>query len=210
MRLGTAEVTEVAGIYRSIVSMRKPTKTTGDTIYHHGHNLTSPDCIIGDVDMKLARHLVNKGSVHGKFTRGMHVWIDINAPRYLWSELDTYTVGVSPISSESTMYTLLKECGNINDDMFHHTTPQVDIDHFKMRIEQLEALHGRRKDIPVETLKSILLDGWMQKREKVFSYQGLGQLYKYRRNHRLTAWDPICDEIEKLPYFLELIYCGVE
>jgi hypothetical protein len=210
MVVGTAEVTEIAGVYRSITSMRKPTKTVGDSILHIGHTLSSPDCIIGEKDMKLAKHLVSKGPVHGKFTRGMHVWMEINAPRYLWSEIDTYTVGVSPISSESTMYTLIKESVNITSDMFHYTTPIEDVMHFSKRVEQLGDQFGSRQEIPIDVIKSILPEGWMQKREKVFSYQGLGQLYKYRRKHRLEAWKPICDTIEGIPYFKELIYCGVE
>ena len=53
--------------------------------------------------------LVKKGDEHGKAERLLLASLEITAPRYIWQEFDTYTVGVIKGNSESTMYTLLKE-----------------------------------------------------------------------------------------------------
>ena len=47
--------------------------------------------------------MIKRGDEHAKTERLLIVYLGINAPRYIWSELDTYTVGVIPGSSESTM-----------------------------------------------------------------------------------------------------------
>lgn len=44
---------------------------------------------------KVALKLAPKDGGHNKFLESMQVWIDINAPRYWWSEFDTYRVGTS-------------------------------------------------------------------------------------------------------------------
>lgn len=59
---------------------------------------------IGPKDLALAQKLVKSGDEHGKFARGIIVWAEFNMPRYIWSELDTYTIGMTPLSSESTMH----------------------------------------------------------------------------------------------------------
>lgn len=38
----------------------------------------------------------------------IQVWVKISAPRYFWSEADTYSIGVTK-NSESTMHTLLNK-----------------------------------------------------------------------------------------------------
>jgi hypothetical protein len=127
-------------------------------------------------------------------------------PRSIWSELDTYSVGVDMISSESTMYTLVKECKEITSDMFVDYTPGMVIDGFKQSIDYLVELYGSRQNIPIERLKSCLPEGWLQARNRGFSYQCLANMYHYRKDHRMPEWrDVICKGIEKLPYFKELI-----
>ena len=126
-------------------------------------------------------------------------------PRYIWSELDTYTVGVSPTSSESTMYTLIKESKVITEDMFSDNTHPTVVSNFAYTIYTLSELYGSRKDIPIEVIKASLPEGWMQRRIKAFSYQALKGIYQYRKKHRLPEWQTMCDAIEKLPYFEELI-----
>lgn len=46
--------------------------------------------------------------------RQVIVWVEITAPRYWWSEFDTYKIGTSA-NSESTMHTILKENFNISE-----------------------------------------------------------------------------------------------
>lgn len=59
---------------------------------------------VDDNDRKLLSTLVKRGDEHAKVLRGVQVWLEIDAPRFLWQELDTYRVGVEKLSSESTMH----------------------------------------------------------------------------------------------------------
>lgn len=196
------ELIEVGGFMSAATGMRAPTKS-----YNLGDSFSDDNGFkLGHKDKILARQLIDKGPVHAKFQRGMIAWFMINMPRCIWSELDTYTVGVQMISSESTMYTLIKECKNITNDMFVDGTPDFIIKQFKQNIDTLTVDYGDRKSIPIDVLKYCLPESWMQKRFRGFSYQCLASMYRDRRDHRMPEWrNVICPTIEKLPYFNELI-----
>lgn len=61
-------------------------------------------CFIDEKDLKLLSTLVKRGEEHSKCVRGLIVYAEINAPRFLWQELDTYKIGAERLSSESTMH----------------------------------------------------------------------------------------------------------
>lgn len=52
-----------------------------------------PEYVIGENDLTLMKKLVKAGSDHSKFMRMINVTLDITAPLYWISELDTYKVG---------------------------------------------------------------------------------------------------------------------
>ena len=201
------ELIEVGGFLAAIEGMRFPTKSVGDSVCPKDvHGFREPGIQIGPKDIKLATDLVKKGPVHAKFQRGITAWFHIDMPRSIWSELDTYSVGVDMISSESTMYTLRKEAAAITNDMFVDYTPKFIIDQFRENIARLVIDYESRAGIPIEILKSILPEGWLQARNRGFSYQCLASMYFYRKDHRMPEWrEVICPTIEKLPYFKELI-----
>lgn len=60
--------------------------------------------IIHEHDIKLMQKLAKAGDEHAKVLRGIKVWMEIDAPRYWWQEMDTYKVGTDRLSSESTMH----------------------------------------------------------------------------------------------------------
>jgi len=209
------EFLEMSGVESALKGMRYPTKSEGDS------GMVNGEFVIGPKDKKLTTLLLNKkekiisdgdddyifgGDVHGKFQRAIIAWFDIDAPRYIWSELDTYMIGMSPVSSESTMYTLVKECGDITYDMFAEHTPHKMIDAFIETVKDLEEEYGDRKHIPIHILKSALPEGWMQGRVRAYSYQTLRRIHNYRKTHRLPEWQHICTEIENLPLADELIF----
>ena len=205
------ELIEVGGFIASIQGMRFPTKSVGDSFVCDSYDHKQTGIILGPKDAVLASKLIKQGPVHAKFQRGIVSWFHIVMPRSIWTELDTYSVGVGMISSESTMYTLLKESKNITKDMFVDYTPDIAIHNFSCIVEQLEVDYGSRQHIPIEVLKSILPEGWLQARNRSFSYQCLASMYKSRLNHRMPEWrEIICPAIEQLPYFKELILGEVE
>ena len=186
--------------------MRFPTKSEGDSTVHSIKSPLESGITLGPNDLRLAKSLVQKGPVHAKFQRGITAWFHINMPRSIWSEMDTYSVGVDMISSESTMYTLRKEAAHITDDMFVDYTPTFVIDQFRENIEDLTKQFGGRVNIPIQILKAMLPEGWLQARNRGFSYQALASMYHYRKDHRMPEWSKlICPAIETLPYFQELI-----
>ena len=63
------------------------------------------DFVIGEKDMDLMQRLIRGGSEHRKFMRQIFVSVDITAPMYLWSELDTYKIG-TVANSTSKMHKL--------------------------------------------------------------------------------------------------------
>jgi hypothetical protein len=115
------------------------------------------------------------------------------------------------ISSESTMYTLVKECKDITKEMFVDYTPQDVIDQFRVNVNNLSCVYGSRQNIPIEILKACLPEGWLQARNRGFSYQCLASMYHYRKDHRMPEWrEVICPAIEQLPYFRQLILGEIE
>lgn len=195
------ELIEVAGLKAAIEGMRCPTKS-----YERSDSTFHGDFVLGQNDARLASNLINKGNVHGKFQRGITAWFRINMPRSIWSELDTYSVGVDMISSESTMYTLLKECKAVTPDMFVSYTPDSVVRNFTSIVDELTSEYGGRLNIPVHVLKSALPEGWLQRRNRGFSYQCLAGMYRDRKDHRMPEWrEVICPAIEELPFFKQLI-----
>lgn len=59
---------------------------------------------INDRDLTLLSTLVKRGDEHAKVLRGIVVWAEINAPIWLYRELETYRAGRERLASESTMH----------------------------------------------------------------------------------------------------------
>jgi hypothetical protein len=202
------ELIEVGGFRAALEGMRFPTKSNhlSDSRFAAERAIDEAGLMLGTKDAILAAGLISQGNVHGKFQRGITAWFSINMPLSVWPELDTYTVGVDMISSESTMYTLVKEIQDINRDRFTDETSDEVIEFFKQEVNRLTSKYGDRKSIPIDVLKAALPCGWLQRRNRGFSYQVLANMYRYRKDHRMYQWrDIICKEIENLPYLKELI-----
>src|ERR1039457_4413694 len=95
------ENTEVYGFRAALRSMRNPKDswTRSDTDGEAELFLFSDaPCEIGPEDLKLAKNLINGGTEHRKFLRLIQVWATWNIPRYVWTEADTYKVGMTRMS----------------------------------------------------------------------------------------------------------------
>lgn len=173
------------------------------------------DYIIGANDMKLAQTLIKAGSEHCKFMRMIHVAVDVNMPRYWWSEADTYHFNTK--NSCSTMHKLLNNDKPIASDMF--AICEEDIDWWKYTINKLESLRLEYKEIQRTTkdsnamnrllvrAKRMLPEGFEQMRTWDTNYAELRNMYFQRKHHRLQEeWvDTFCKWVESLPYAKELI-----
>ena len=144
-------------------------------------------------------------SGESKFLESMIVWIDVTAPRYLWSEMDTYRISTK--QSSSTMHTITKRELNMSD--FESWIPQETLDELNHQIKcYWNAISNdpiyNKKDIFMN-IKNLLPEGFLQRRIWCFSYKTLQGIYVQRYNHRLPQWryflDTVLSEI-KFPEFI--------
>jgi len=142
---------------------------------------------------EVARKLAHKGDGHNKFLESICVWLDIDAPRYWWSQFDTYRVGVTK-QSESTMHTLLDK--RLTQQMFEHPIS-----------EQIRRrLNEKIDEEDWEIVKWNLPESFLQRRIVCTNYMALQRIIRQRRTHKLAEWQVFCDEvIEQCEYteFLE-------
>ena len=171
--------------------------------------------VIGDSDMKLAQSLILAGNEHAKFMRMIHVCVDVNMPRYFWSESDTYHFGTK--NSCSTMHKLLNNNSPITTSLF--MTCAEDMIWWRDTVNRLESMRLEYKKIQQTTknkrqldrllvrAKRMLPEGFLQMRTWDTNYAELRNMYFQRRHHRLkTEWvDIFCNWVESLPYAKELI-----
>ena len=205
--------TEVWGFEHAMRGMRNPMNSwnKGDTYYNGALNAW----VIGPNDLKLAHTLLKGGGEHSKYMRMIHVAVDVNMPRYWWSEADTYHFNTK--NSCSTMHKLLNNNNPITLDLF--ITCKEDIDWWEATVEKLESMRKEYKEIQATTkdniamnrllvrAKRILPEGFLQLRTWDTNYAELRNMYFQRRNHRLKEeWnDAFCKWVESLPYAKELI-----
>ena len=108
---------EIAGFASTLQDLRLPfglTARSGTNFWErwyspdeenkYGNFRSSANCDINAKDLVLMKTLIKRGDEHAKAIRGIIVYAEINAPRYWWSEADTYRAGTERLSSESTMH----------------------------------------------------------------------------------------------------------
>lgn len=182
-----------------------------------GWNIRTPERpLIGPKDLELACKLVKNGCEHRKFLRQIQIWIDIDIPRYVWQELDTYKVATVR-NSCSTMNKLGKRM-LVRDDfqdrvVIPSTLYELNVAGLAYRekrefnTESGELLQGY--DI-VRYMKKIVPEGFLQRATYTFNYETALTMYFQRRNHRLPEWNAkspgsICSMLACLPYMKEFI-----
>lgn len=121
--------------------------------------------------------LAHREGGHNKFLESIFLWLDVEACRGWWSEMDTYRVGMTK-QSESTMHTLSKRPPTIED--FEDDTP------VEMVLAFIAAWHECKGDIA--KLKCALPEGFLQRRVVVLNYKTLKNVIWQRTGHRLHYW----------------------
>jgi hypothetical protein len=171
---------------------------------------------IGENDLKLAQNLIKGGSEERKFMRMIHVCVDIDMPRYWWSEADTY--GFNTKNSCSTMHRLLNNTKPITKDMFISCNEDIDVLEIVVdRLEKLRQEYKATKDHSMQVkllvrAKRLLPEGFLQMRTFDSNYEEIRNMYFQRRHHPLNEeWiDTFCNWVESLPYSKELIMLEVK
>ncbi len=178
----------------TLSSVRLPFKKSADVKYYleHGKLL--------DRDLSLLSKLVVKGPDHSKAIRGVWVTFKIQAPRYWWSEFDTYKIGVQTLSSESSMHTIISR-DLVKSDFENGNVLGIVLD-------EINAIRIDSSILPIERInkiKKLLPEGYLQTRISQINYQALRNIYKQRHNHRLHEWKFFCGIISQLEYADKLI-----
>ena len=216
------ESTEVWGFEHAIRGMRNPLESWNKSDSHYDIEEVMVDeevvlergkYIIGSNDLQLAQTLIRAGSEHRKFLRQIFVAVDITAPLYFFKELDTYKVG-TVANSTSTMHKLASTPITIDCFEMGDFTPLID--NFKIDLswqtimtylEQLRQRYNETKDKRYwKELIRLLPESWLQKRTITMNYENILNMYRQRKNHKLTEWSKsFCDWVKTLPYAEELI-----
>ena len=208
------ENTAVYNIYNAILGARNPMNSwdKSDSVFK-GYNGKIENTSIGKNDLELMQKLIKAGTEHRKFLRQIFVAVDITAPLYFFKELDTYKVG-TVANSTSTMHKLAST--PITLDCFEMGDFTPFIDNFKIDLswrtvvsylEQLRQKYNETKDKRYwKELIRLLPESWLQKRTVTMNYENILNMYRQRKNHKLTEWSKsFCDWVKTLPYAEELI-----
>ena len=148
---------------------------------------------------KVACKLAPKGGSEAKWLRAVYYTWSIRAPRYWWTECDTYKVG-TVAQSESTMRILAM------GRSFQPSDFEGEIDGFVLT--KLNILLDYLREHPKGThylmeLKGRLPESFLQRRVWSCSLAVMQNVYRQRRNHRLPLWHTVCEAfVEATPGWL--------
>lgn len=167
--------------------------------------------ILGNADLELAKKLVKAGTDHSKFMRMITVTCDITAPRYWWTEFDTYKVGTVR-NSCSTMHTIHKKEFTLDDFSHEHLTDCYDSNgqlccEFGWILECLINDLNAARELYLETkdkkywwqIIQLLPSSYNQRSTVQLNYAVLRNIYHARKNHKLDCWRAFCKWVEELP-----------
>lgn len=134
--------------------------------------------------LSVARTLSPLDKGHNKFLESITVWMEIEAPRFWWSEFDTYRTGMTK-QSDSTMHTLKKTV--LTQSNFEYPIPEIYLDILNRKIAN---------DTPIDELKNDLPDGFIQGRSVCTNYKTIRNIIIQRRTHKLPQWRVFCECME--------------
>ena len=219
------ENTEVYGFEAAIRGMRNPLNSWGksDSWYFNSRGSACDNCymkpesdyapcyfgserdklyVVGKNDLNLMKKLVSAGSDHSKFMRMINVTCDITAPRYWWTEFDTYKVGTVR-NSCSTMHTIHQKEFTLDDFSYEHLDLELNI--LEVVIIGLNAARKRylksKDKADWWQMIQLLPQSYNQRATVQLNYQVLRNMYHARKNHKLDEWVDFCRWVEEsLPY----------
>jgi len=180
--------------------------------------------ILGKNDLDLAQRMIKGGHTHSKFLRQIFISVDITAPRYWWSEYDTYKISTTANSCSTmhklTAYPIKAEMfnidgveGNLTEEDFelkfeiikwwNNTIALLE----KIRVKGEETKQFKYKRI----MKQMLPEGFYQKRTLTLNYENIRNMVGSRNHHSLTEWNTdFINWAKTLPYSKELIFYALK
>ena len=172
----TIENTEAFGWEAAIRGLRNPKNSWGksDSRWEDKSN-DEVKWIIGENDYDLMMRLAKAGPEHAKYRRMIVVYADVTAPRYWWTEYDTYKVG-TVANSCSTMHKIADKKFTPEDFSTEHLVGKsfaalkntLDV----MNLEREHYLATKDKDCWWQMIQ-LLPQSYNQKRTIMLNYEGL-------------------------------------
>lgn len=159
------------------------------------------DFVVGPNDHKLMMKLRNAGTDHRKFMRMIVVYVDITAPVYWVAELDTYKVATVR-NSCSFMHKGASRTYTVSDFSWHglELDDSEYVDAVLDKINFLKDQYVKTKDMNTfQQLRDVVPQGQNVTFTYMCNYETLANIYKSRKDHRLSEWHDFCDWIETLP-----------
>lgn len=201
------ERTSVMNLENAIRGARNPLNSweKSDSYYDENENY-----ILGENDLGLAKRLAKAGSDHRKYLRQIFVSVDITAPLYWWKEYDTYKVG-TVANSCSTMHKIHSKKFERDDFSCDRMTDVAlfCLDNVITVLEERRLKFIETKDkMYWDDMIQLLPTSYNQMRTCTLNYENLINIYYARRNHKLPEWHVLCNWIEQLPYFKEIVLEG--
>lgn len=201
------ERTAVMNLENAMRGARNPMNSWNRTDSYYDEN---GDYILGENDLDLAKRLSHAGTDHRKYMRMIFVSVDITAPLYWWKEYDTYKVG-TVANSTSTMHKIHSKPFELSDFSVDHMTDES-LEKMKGFIDYLETVRNRFIETKDKAhwydMIQLLPSSYNQMRTCTFNYETCANIYKSRKNHKLSEWREFCDWIKQLPYAEDLITWG--
>lgn len=210
------ENSKVYGILDALRGMRNPlnswvkadTTTKCDQIDGHVIEIN-----IGPNDEKLCNALTIGGQPHRKFLRQISVTMDITAPVYWWSEMDTYKVGTTRNScsvqhkGSSRDFTVDDFTLDIDDGItnLNNNEKLIAKDNLNAIITIMNAWRRKFMESNKENynyfriMRQLMPMGYNYKATWSGTYETLLNIFEWRHNHKLIEWHEFCNEIKKLP-----------
>ena len=157
---------------------------------------------VGENDYDLMMRLAKAGPEHAKYRRMIVVYADVTAPRYWWTEYDTYKVG-TVANSCSTMHKIADKKFTPEDFSTEHLVGKsfaalkntIEV----MNLEREHYLATKDKDCWWQMIQ-LRPQSYNQKRTIMLNYEVLATIYRQRKGHKLDEWRDFCKWIEQLPY----------
>ena len=198
---------DVQGFLPALKAMRNPLNSwqKADTVSdEHGFH-------IGENDKNLSMRLQKAGPEHCKHLRMIVVWADITAPLSFWKQADTYSIGVTKIST-STMHKLMSRKLTMNDFAsiksengeywYEYWSPELiaAVGNLNMKIEKYNACDDPvQKKLIWQEAVDLLPESYLQMRTVMFSYAALRNIVRQREGHKLGEWKEFIDWVHTLP-----------
>ena len=200
----TLKNTSVMNFENAIRGARNPMNSWGRM---DSHTEPNGSFVFGPNDLDLAMRLAKAGSDHRKYLRMIFVSVDVTAPLYWWKEYDTYKVA-TVANSTSTMHKIHSKPFSMDDFSCDHMTDGTK-KFMETIVAELENIRLRFKETKSKDdwydMIQLLPSSYNQMRTCTFNYETLINIYRARKNHKLSEWHTFCDWIETLPYAEQLI-----